>query len=297
MLAGLAPEPFDGDDWIFELKWDGYRCLLYKNRDDLYLDSRNGKPLLPQFPSLHSAGDVLRCREALVDGEIVAIKDGRVDFSLLRRGESSVSYVAFDLLWVDGEPLTELPLRARRAELKGRMTHGGGHGGVALLSEAVESEGHALFRWAKEQDMEGIMAKRRDSLYLPGQRTKDWLKIKNKQEGTFWVVGYLPSPGRPLASLVVAQKVPQGYRLVGRVSTGLNHETENRLLSALHPLAEWDPLREAFVRASPLPTRADTKRVNWVEPYFGVEVEYTEMTPDGHLRHPVLREVEVSHAK
>lgn len=293
MLAGTAPSPFSGEDWLFEIKWDGYRCLAYVSPEEVYLDSRNGKPLLPQFPSLSSMPGSLRCREALLDGEIVAMKAGRVDFSHLRRGASPVLYVAFDLLWLDGRSLLEVPLCERKAELPACMTWGG----VTLLSETVESEGDALFRWAKDQDLEGIMAKRRDSLYLPGQRTKDWLKIKNVHEGVFWIVGYLPSPGRKMGSLVLAEKVPEGFRMVGRVGSGLNREFEEELLRVLRPLGQEDPTARSFIRASPLPTKAETKRVTWVEPFFGVEVDYTEMTQDGHLRHPVFREVVTVHAK
>lgn len=287
MLAGTARAPFSDDDWLFEIKWDGYRCLAYLKDDQVYLDSRNGKPLLPQFPSLSSMSQALRRNEALLDGEIVAVRAGKVDFSYLRTGPASVVFVAFDLLWADGESLLEAPLEERKDALSRSMEWGG----PVIQSTAVDSEGEALFRWAKEQDMEGIMAKRRGSLYLPGQRTKDWLKVKNLRESAFWVVGYLPSPGRRLGSLVVAEKIPEGFRLVGRVSSGLNREYEERLLRVLRPLGREDPVARAFAAASPLPTKAETKKVVWVEPFFGVQVDYTEMTPDGHLRHPVFRDL------
>lgn len=287
MLAGTARAPFSDDDWLFEIKWDGYRCLAYLSTDQVYLDSRNGKPLLPQFPSLSSMPGALRREEAILDGEIVAVRAGKVDFSYLRRGPSSVVFVAFDLLWADGKALLEVPLHERKEELSRSMEWGG----PVILSSTIDSEGEALFAWAKEQDMEGIMAKRRDSLYLPGQRTKDWLKVKNLHEDTFWIVGYLPSPGRRLGSLVVAERIPEGFRLVGRVSSGLNGDYEERLLRLLNPLAAEDPKARAFAAASPLPTKAETRKVIWVEPFFGVQVDYTEMTPDGHLRHPVFRDV------
>lgn len=293
MLAGTAGAPFSDDDWLFELKWDGYRCLAYLSPQGFHLDSRNGKPLLPQFPSLSSMPAAMRCREVLLDGEIVAVKSGRVDFSHLRKGPPSVSFVAFDVLWLDGKSLLETPLCRRRSALGKCMTWGGN----LALSESVDAEGEALFDWAREQDMEGVMAKRRDSLYFPGRRTKDWLKVKNLHEGTFWVVGYLPSPGRPLGSLVVAEEVNEGFRLIGRVSSGLNRDYEAELLGTLRPLGQGDPAAGAFARASPLPTRAETRRVRWVEPFYGVQVQYTEMTPDGHLRHPVFREVVRTHAR
>lgn len=288
MLASAAPSPFDGDDWLFELKWDGYRCLAYISPQGLYLDSRNGKPLLPKFPVLSSMAPALRSREVLLDGEIVAMKGGKVDFSYLRTCPDSVLFVAFDVLWLDGGSLLELPLHGRKDALSDCMSWGGS----AILSQTVEAEGRALFSWAKEQDMEGVMAKRRDSLYFPGQRTTDWLKLKNLHEGTFWVVGYLPSPGRLLGSLVAAEKVSDGFRVVGRVSSGLNRDYEKLLLESLRPLDSAGP--PAGVAA--LPSKAEVRQIRWVEPFYGVGVDFTEMTPDGRLRHPVLREVVTTHA-
>lgn len=310
MLAGVAPAAFDGDDWIFELKWDGYRCLAYLSSGGIYLDSRNHKPLLPQFPALSALGSALLASEALVDGEIVAMKAGRPDFSLLRTGPKSVLFAAFDLLYLDGRSLLGEPVELRKLALKTALRWGG----VAVLSETVECEGKALFSWAKDRKMEGIMAKRKGSVYLPGERTKDWLKIKNLREGTFWVVGYVPSPGRLMGSLVVAEAVAapvvagQGagsgvksgpeagdmsgrLRVVGRVSSGLDRGHEGALLEALEPCGPGENLSRPPAGLAGLPPRSELRQIRWVKPFFGVEIDYTEMTPDGHLRHPVFKEV------
>jgi DNA ligase-1 len=289
MLASTAKEPFDGEDWLFELKWDGYRCLAYLGAGEVYLDSRNGKPLLPQFPVLSSMAAAPRTKEVLLDGEIVAVKSGRVDFSYLRTSPSSVLYVAFDILWLDGSPTVKMPLHARKEALSGCMSWGGS----AILSQTFETEGKMLFAWAKERDMEGVMAKRRDSIYLPGQRTTDWLKFKNSREGTFWVVGYVPSPGRIMGSVVAAERVEDRFRIVGRVSSGLNREYEEFLLERLRPLDRPGPAPAV----TSLPSRAEMRQIHWVEPFMGVQVDFTEMTPDGHLRHPVLREVVKANAR
>jgi DNA ligase-1 len=289
MLARTAPLPFDGDDWLFEVKWDGYRCLAYLTAEGTYLDSRNGKPLLHQFPGLLSVRDALRADQALLDGEIVALKDGRVDFSYLRAGPSRALFVAFDLLWLDGKSLLDVPLEKRKEVLKGAMEWGES----ALLSETVEREGKALFSWARERDLEGVMAKRKGSLYYPGERSGDWLKIKNLHEGTFWVVGYMPSPGRVLGSLVVARRAAGGYEIVGRVSSGLNRDYEKALIDALQPLEGSRPPKGL----GNLPPRPELRRIRWVAPYYGVEVAYTEMTADGHLRHPVFKEVTTPDAR
>ena len=217
MLASTSKEPFDGSDWLFEVKWDGYRCLAYLRGGDVYLDSRNGKPLLSRFQSLSGMKEYLNCTSALLDGEIVAVDGGRVDFSYLRTNPRSVTFVAFDILHLDGRLLVDRPLAERKELLRGAMKWGG----PVALSEFVEGQGKAMFEWAREQDLEGIMAKRKDSPYIPGMRTDNWLKVKNTHEGRFWVLGYLASPGRTIGSLVVAEKVEDGYAVWGEC-----HRTE-----------------------------------------------------------------------
>ena len=300
MLAGVARAPFDSDDWLFEVKWDGYRCLAYIAAKGVYLDSRNGRPLLAQFPVLSSVRPALRAKEALLDGEIIALRGGRADFSELRTNPKSALFVAFDVLYMDGAILLDTPLDARKEALKGAMEWGG----AAILSQSVDGQGKALFSWTKARHMEGVMAKRKDSLYRPGQRTGEWLKIKNLRQGTFWVVGYTPSPGRFLGSLVIAEKEAAEkeaaekeaaetagcLRIVGKVSSGLNREYEEALLERLKP---WAGTGVAIPPPglTNLPPRSELRDIRWVVPFYGVEVDYTEMTPDGHLRHPVFKEV------
>ncbi len=285
MLAGVARGPFGAPGWLFEVKWDGYRCLAYIASGGIYLDSRNGKPLLPKFPALSSVQSALKADQALLDGEIVAFRGGRADFSYLRRGPRSVMLVVFDILWLDGESLMGTPLKERRRMLREALAWDGGH--PLALSEVVEGRGKDLYDWACQRDLEGIMAKKADSLYFPGRRSDDWLKIKNVREGKFWVVGYAPSPGRALGSLVLAQREGGAYAIVGRVSSGLDSEHERRLLGILEPLPGSKPPDDI----KSLPPKSEVRQVRWVVPFYGVEVSYTEMTPDGRLRHPVFKEV------
>lgn len=292
MLAGGTSRPFNDDDWLFEVKWDGYRCLAYlesggDNSPSAYLDSRNGKPLLGQFPSLSCMSSRLKCENALLDGEIVTLESGRVSFSRLRQGSPPVSFVAFDLLWMDGVPLLDMPLYHRKERLAQAMDWGD----VAVLSEAVESCGKVLFDWVKERDMEGAMAKRKDSVYLPGERSSCWLKIRNYHEEAFWVVGYAPSPGRRIGSLLLALKDGEGFRYVGRVSSGLNQDFEDELSSLIDPPGSGDASAGIPKGLFPQPSKADQKDVSWIAPFFGVGVRFTEITKDGRLRHPVFREV------
>jgi DNA ligase D-like protein (predicted ligase) len=281
MLATVAKEPFDDDAWTFEIKLDGYRCLAYVTKDECYLDSRNGKPLLPRFPRLSAMSAGLRASSALLDGEIVAVKDGKVDFSYLRTEPAAVSFVAFDLLHLDGRDLLTTPLKRRVALL--RDVYSWDH--LVTLSQSTVGQGKALFGFAKDRDLEGIIAKDLDSLYFPGARTKDWLKIKNTKEDCFLVVGFLPSSGRRLGSLLIAKENDGYLEVVGRVGSGLNHQHEKALLRVLRAV---DAPAQTIAASAGL-TRSESRCCQWVEPFYGVEVSYTEITPDGRLRHPVFR--------
>lgn len=284
MLASATGEPFDDDEWLFEVKWDGYRSLAYVSGNEVYLDSRNQKPLLPQFPDLAGLPSAIKARSALLDGEIVAFREGRVDFSYLRTGPAAVTFVVFDILFVDGRLITDRTLVERKDELV-RVVH---PEGAVLLSQTADGSGRILFDWAKSQDLEGIIAKRKDSVYRAGERSRDWLKIKNLREGRFWVLGYVRSPGRRLGSLVVAEKQNDGFLVVGRVSSGLNRDYERELLEIL----EVEPFEDLTSRAGFIynaPSRREMQEIQWVRPHFGVLVSFTEMTSDGKLRHPVFR--------
>ncbi|HHW27872.1 MAG TPA: hypothetical protein GXX23_11155 [Firmicutes bacterium] len=302
MLATPGGEPFSDEAWSFEVKWDGYRSLAYLTRGQCYLDSRNQKPLLPRFPGLSGMWRGLNAQSALIDGEIVAFRDGRVDFSHLRTEPQDVVFVAFDLLYVDGKLLLDEPLSERQALLEGVYSWGKD----VFRSETVSGQGEALFEWVRERGLEGMMAKRKDSFYTPGKRSKDWIKVKNVQEGRFWVVGYMPGAGRTVGSLVVAREKDGRLDIVGRVSSGLNSRYEKFFLENLTPIdaAAVDTghvdagsdLVAPRVEAVRKPvfgdlTRAEIKTIRWVRPFYGVEVQYTEITPDGRLRHPVFREV------
>ncbi len=292
MLASPAEKPFDDPGWQFEVKWDGYRCLAYLAAERCYLDSRNRKPLLPQFPALSAMAEGLRAGSAVLDGEVVAFRGERVDFSHLRAHPEDAVYVAFDLLLLDGRPLLDEPLEGRVRRLRQCYEWSGRF----QLSEGVRGEGSALFSWVQDRGIEGIVAKRNDSSYAPGSRSKNWIKIRNIREGSFWVVGYAPSPGRAIGSLVLAMPASQArlaatksrtepeLTIAGRVSSGLTGDHERLLVSVLRPSASSTIAH---------PSR-DMRDVTWVVPYFGVEVQYTEITPDGYLRHPVFREVILS---
>ncbi len=305
MLAETCPGPFDDSDWLYEIKWDGYRCLLYLKDSDIFLRSRNGNSLNNRFSGLESIIHSVRHSKAknlIADGEIVAFQNGAPNFSYLKSNPDSAVYVAFDLVYLNDQFLIQMPLVKRRDLLLELFSWEG----FINYSESHSGNGSVLFSFARERDLEGVMAKRKDSLYFPGKRTRNWLKIRNFKEEEFWVLGYLPSPGREIGSLVVGREVQDksgsalstGTRLsllntgskdrlfavVGRVSSGLDTEMEKELLAAFGLLKDT---RELCVQGK-LP-KTLLRRVRWIRPYFGVQVQYTEITPDGSLRHPVLR--------
>lgn len=289
MLAESTHGPFDDDRWVFEVKWDGYRALAFLEGPGggageagggrTRLQSRRLRNLSPNYPELSHLHRHLEGTRAVVDGEIVALRDGRPDFQTLQGGGGPVVYVAFDLLELDGEILTALPLWRRRELLTGRLEAGPD----LILSGIVAGKGTDFHRAAVAQGLEGIVGKRLDSLYHPGRRTRDWLKVRNVHRTFALVCGFTRGvDARPFGSLVLAV-IDHGGRLVyaGHAGTGFAEREMTRLLGLLGPevpcpLAGGEP-------------RALRGRTVWVRPERVVEVEYLEWTRDGYLRHPVYR--------
>ena len=285
MLATLSDHVPNGDGWLHEVKWDGYRALAYVRGGDATLVSRNGNDLTGRFPGVGKAIEkAARTPECVLDGEVGALdEDGRMTFSAMQQGKSGTSYVyvAFDVLEVDGEPLLDRPLTERRDRLEQVLDR---RNRAVQLSEAFE-DGEALFDAAKEQRFEGIISKRAESRYLPGKRSRDWLKIKTANDQEFVVAGYTRGKGRRssgFGSLVLAVHDGDELRYVGNVGTGFTDKEIDRLLEKLRPLErKTPPFRE--VPKMPKIRRGD---VVWVEPELVAQVEFAEWTHDGHLRAP-----------
>ena len=285
MLATLAGEVPGGDGWLYEVKWDGYRAIATMRSGEVELRSRNGNSLNERFPTVVSAlVRALRTPDCVLDGEVVAIgADGRATFSAMQQGKQGTTYVyvAFDALEVEGEPLVGLPLTDRRERLAQLVDKR--RGGVQL-SEAFE-DGPALYRAAEEQRFEGIIAKRADSVYEPGRRSRNWLKIKAHGRQEFVIAGYTKGQGRRsgrFGSLVLAVSEAGGLRYVGNVGTGFNDTEIDKLQALLRPLERpTAPFDE--VPKLPKVRKGD---VVWVEPELVCEVEFVEWTHDGRLRAP-----------
>lgn len=299
MLAkpGRLPPRRDQDRWAFEIKWDGVRALVFSEPGRLRLHSRNGRDITASYPELRPLNRALSHHRAILDGEIVAFDaDGRPSFGRLQQrmhltGESQVRrrakeipvvLVLFDLLWLDGHSLMELPYDERRARLEAL----GLRGAAWQTPEAHHGDGAALLRATAEQGLEGLIAKRRDAPYEPGRRSGSWLKVKNVARQEVVIAGWLPGEGRRaqrIGALVVGvhenTNPPTPLRYAGRVGTGFTDRTLDELAARLEPLRTD---RNPFGRGGPRGTV-------WVRPSLLAEVEFTEWTSEGLLRHPSFK--------
>ena len=290
MLARLALNPFSHEDWIFEIKWDGFRAIAYVN-EELSLKSRNDKELKYNFSELEELKQL--ARNVVLDGEIVVMKEGKTDFqALLERGNalsqaeieiqakrSPAVYVVFDLLEKDGVSLVKLPLLERKKILKNSVKEGP----HVLLSDFVEEKGEAYYTIALEKGLEGIIAKKKDSIYEPGVRSSNWLKIKKLRSCDCVIFGYTKGTGARsetfgalLLGLYDAESKPV---YVGKVGTGVSQETLKTLAEAFQVL-----------KADAASLKVDIPdEVTWLKPELVCEVLYQTVTRDGRLRMPRFR--------
>ena len=285
MLATLAKDVPKGDDWLFEVKWDGYRAIADLHGGDATLTSRKGNDFTERFRSVASAIErSLKTPDCVLDGEVCALdEDGRATFSAMQQGKPGTRYVfvAFDVLEVEGESLVDLPLTERQKRLATLIDR---RNRTVQISEAFD-DGQALFRAAQQQHFEGILAKKRDSRYQPGRRSREWLKIKTHGRQEFVIAGYTRGQGRRsgrFGSLILGYW--QGDELVyaGNVGTGFTDDEIDRLLAKLKPLER----KEAAFREVPKMPKVRRDAVHWVEPKLVAEVEFVEWTHDGRLRAP-----------
>jgi bifunctional non-homologous end joining protein LigD len=288
MLATLAAGLPSGEGWLFEVKWDGYRAIGRAAGGEATLTSRNGNDLTSRFPNVaKELPKALKTPDAVLDGEVCALDEqGRSSFSAMQQGKpgTPIVYYVFDVLEVDGEPLLDRPLVERHARLEKVLDP---RNRTIRVSETFE-DGEALLAAAREQGLEGVIAKRADSRYQPGKRGREWLKIKTHGRQEFVIAGYTKGQGRRagrFGSLVLAVRRGDELVWVGNCGTGFNEAEIDRLLAKLRPLERGDsPFRE--VPKMPKVRKGD---VAWVEPKLVCEVEFAQWTHDGHLRAPVYQ--------
>ena len=279
MLATLTDAPFDDKGWIFEDKYDGFRMVAAVEDGRVTLYSRNGKIVSHNYIEVAKAFEGVK--DTVIDGELVAIgKDGVSHFQLLQnalRSEVKLQYVAFDIMFKNGEDLRALPLLERKEQLKSILPK---HK-VISFSRHRKTFGTKFFLAAERKGLEGIMAKRADSRYLSGVRTDDWLKIKTSKRQEVVIAGFTaPRRTRPFfGALTLALRDGGRWHYIGHVGTGFSHET----LKALHgKLVKLKTTKSPFTKKT-----KDEAVTTWVKPQLVAEVKFTEWTRSGEMRHPV----------
>jgi bifunctional non-homologous end joining protein LigD len=283
MLATLAPEVPSGDGWVHEVKWDGYRAIARVAGGEATLTSRRGNDMTERFASVARVlARAVRTPDCVLDGEVCALdEDGRSSFSVMQQGKGPLVYYAFDVLEVDGEPLVDLPLHERRTRLAELLDL---RDTTVRLSEAFD-DGRALYEAAGKQGLEGVIAKKADSRYQPGRRTRDWLKVKTHGRQEFVIAGYTKGQGRRsgrLGSLVLAVNRGGELHYAGNCGTGFTEDEIEKLMRKLRPL---ERATSPFAVAPKMPKVKKTDVV-WVTPKLVCEVEFAEWTHDGRLRAP-----------
>jgi bifunctional non-homologous end joining protein LigD len=283
-LATLVDEAPRGDDWLHETKFDGYRCLVALGRGGERLYTRSGLDWTARFGALAGAFDALSCASALIDGEVMARRQGGGSaFNALQAAlaeRKPLTFYAFDLLSLDGEDLASLPQIERKARLERLLA--GRESEALRFSQHVVGHGAEAHAHACKAGGEGIVSKRLDAPYRSA-RTRSWVKIKCTRRQEFVVGGWSPSAkkGRPFSSLLLGQFEGGKLRYRGRVGAGFDQASLAMLARALEPLTRaTSPFAEM--------PRDQARHARWVTPRLVVEVDFTEITDEGNIRHGVF---------
>jgi bifunctional non-homologous end joining protein LigD len=299
MLAESIENPFDDQDWLFEIKWDGYRAIAFIDDSKVRLVSRNQNELTGRYPELKDMAEFVKAQTAILDGEVVALDaEGRASFSLMQqrtgfrpgghraaaKADVSVLYYAFDLLYLDGYDWRRMPLEERKAKLASILKTGDS----LRYSDHYPAQGKALFDIARDKKLEGILAKKRNSCYEE-RRSREWLKIKIRHQMECVVGGFTEPEGTRahFGSLVLGLYDKQSRLIhVGQVGSGF----DQKLLSEI-----WKILQKIETKKNPFYGEVEAlRKVRWVKPELVAEVEYAEWTEGANsgsgpkLRAPVF---------
>ena len=284
MQAASAEAPFSSGEYIFEVKWDGLRCVLFRDPDGrVRLQDRGLKDITADLPEVAAAAKRVP-PGSVIDGELVATdNDGRPDYPRLRqrlaggarmRDEIPTAYLAFDALYLEGRPQLRQPVIRRRARLA-KSVEAGGH---LFVPAHIEEDGVELFEACLERGLEGVVAKHRQSPYVTGQRSPFWLKVKAVKSDDFVVIGW--TGDAPFDALVVGYHEDGRLLPCGTVGGGYDDEALRVIRSAIEELA---------TEASPLePPPIMMRPVHWLRPELVVSIRYSEWSPDGTLRFPIF---------
>ncbi len=282
MLAKTTDQPFSSADWVFEIKWDGYRAIAETGPNGVRLYSRKGISFTKKYETVTLALQKIKV-QAVLDGEIVVLDEqGRPSFQRLQdyaNNEQDLYYYVFDLLFLDGQDLREEPLLERKALLSKLIDDNG----IIRFCEHVKADGEAFFLAAKEKDLEGIIAKKANSLYLSGKRSGQWLKIKNHLSLEAVIGGYTRPRGsrKHFGALILGVYRNEKLKYIGHTGTGFNAKQLTSLYKKMQPL---------IVAKSPFAEKVPVNNpATWLKPELVCSIQYTEKTAEGILRHPVFQ--------
>ena len=287
MLLNEVKKPFDDKDYIYELKLDGIRCVAYIEPRSVTLQNKRFKDLTEIYPEL---SDICKCvkKKVILDGELVVLTNGEPDFYALQKRslmgdrfriqlaakKNPVQFAAYDILYYDGKDLTDKPLMERKAILQAKVSEGNG----LSISRYIEEQGIAFFNLAKKQDLEGIVAKKKDGLYHIGKRTSDWIKIKVMQDEDLLIFGYQPDEDGIPKDLILGYYDEKGkLQCRGKVYLGISKEERAIILNFAKKNTVKSPWFEKY------------KNVVWLKPELVGTVHFMHETENGGMRQSVWK--------
>jgi bifunctional non-homologous end joining protein LigD len=278
MKAVSGHLPVDDGSWAYEIKWDGYRTIAFMDDGTVRLQSTTRRDVSARYPELAGLAEGLQATKAIVDGEVVVMNDDGVPrFELLQRHEGLAAFVAFDVLSVDGRDTIALPYEERRERLLEVFQPGPGR----IVPRHQIGEGQLLLELTGERGLEGIMAKRLGSPYLPGRRSQAWRKVKNRPQQEVVVGGYTGGTGNrtgTFGALLVGYHQGGRLRFGGGVGSGFD---QRRLESLTRQLRS---LRQDECPFDPPPPRSYARDATWVKPELVAEIAFAEWTSEGYVR-------------
>jgi bifunctional non-homologous end joining protein LigD len=280
----------EGPDWLYEVKWDGYRALIIKDDTRVELQSRNHKDLTPMYPRVAAAALKLRADQAVLDGEIVALDEsGRPSFQTLQHRSShpkhQIVFYAFDVLHVDGRAMTGAPIEKRRALLPTIIADST----VIRLSNDLPGSAAQVVEAVRSLGLEGVIAKRRGSPYQPGNRSSDWLKAKLENQQEFVIGGFRADGQRSIDALVVGHFESAELKFAGKVRAGLTSHIRAHLRRNLEslraPACPFADLPTGRSRWGGGITAEEMREFVWTRPELVAQIRFVEWTAEGRLRH------------
>ncbi len=286
MLLNEVKEPFDDKDYIFELKLDGIRCIAYLGKD-VVLQNKKYKDVSATYPELSKMSKCVK-KNTVLDGELVVLTNGKPDFYAVQKRsimgnnfrirlaakKQPVQFAAYDILYYDGKDLTDKPLMERKAILQAKVNEGNG----LSISRYIEERGIAFFNLAKEQNLEGIVAKKKDGLYHIGKKTSDWIKIKVMEDEDLLILGYQPDEDGVPKDLILGYYDENGkLQCRGKVYLGVSKEERAYILKFAKKNTVKSPWFEKY------------KNVVWLKPELVGTVQYMHETESGGMRQPVWK--------